>query len=124
MIDEYEDDPGRPARDMRMVCYGQVQSYIHVTLPAEPRLKTGTNSTALLALVMLCKTNGKDASMEPVWYQEMEMVRAFDIATIDCVIGQIKVSDRWGIVDRSYGSQRAVMHGLLEPEYESEEDND
>ena len=124
MIDEYEDDPGRPARDMRTVCYGQVQSYIHVTLPAEPRLKTGTNSTALLALVMLCKTNGKDASMEPVWYQEMETVRAFDIATIDCVIGRIKVGDRWGIVDRSYGSQRAVMHGLLEPEYESEEDND
>ena len=124
VIDEYEDDLGRPAWDMRTVCYSQVQSYIHVTLPAELCLKTGTNSTALLALVMLCKMNRKDASMEPVWYQEMETVWAFDIVTIDCVIGQIKVSNCWGIIDWSYRSQRAVMHGLLEPEYKSEEDND
>jgi len=43
--------------------------------------------------------------------------------TIDCVVGQIKVGDQWGIIDRSYGSQHAVMHGLWEPEYESEDDN-
>lgn len=124
MIDEFEDDPGRPARDKRIVCYGQVQSYVYVTLPAEPRLKTNSDSTAILALVKLCKTNGKDASLEPVWYQELETVRAFNITTIDCVIGRIKVGDRWGIIDRSYGSQRAVMHGMWEPEYESEDENE
>ena len=26
--------------EANVVCYGQVRSYIHVTLPAEPRLKT------------------------------------------------------------------------------------
>jgi len=124
VIDEYEDDPGQPAQDKQTVWYGQVQSYIYITLPGEPCLKTSTDSMAILMLVMLCKTNGKDASLEPVWYQEMEMVQAFDIATIDCVIGRIKVSDCWGIIDRSYGSQRAVMHGLWAPEYESEDDND
>ena len=65
-----------------------------------------------------------DASLVPVWYQEMELVRAFDIATIDCVVGRIRVGDRWGIIDRSFGSERAVMHGMWEPEYESEDDND
>ena len=124
MIDEYEDDPGRPARDKRIICYGQAQSYVHVTLPARPCLKTDRDSTAILALVKLCKTNGKDASLEPVWYQDMETVRAFDTTTIDCVIGRIKVGDRWGIIDRSFGSERAVMHGMWEPEYESEDDND
>ena len=124
VIDEYEDDPGRPARDKRTVCYGQVQSYIYITLPAEPQLKTSQDSTAILALVSLCKTNGMDASLVPVWYQEMELVRAFDIATIDCVVGRIRVGDRWGIIDRSFGSERAVMHGMWEPEYESEDDND
>ena len=71
----------------------------------------------------LCKTNEKDATLEPVWYQDMETVQAFDITTIDSVIGRIKVGNRWGIIDQSYGLQRAVMHGLWEPEYESEDDN-
>ena len=123
MIDEYEDNPGRAARDKRIVSYSQVQCYVHVTLPAEPRLNTKKDSTAILALVTLCKTNGKDASSEPVWYEKMETVRAFSVTTIDCVIGQIKVGNRWGIIDRSYGSQRAMMHELWEPEYESEDDN-
>lgn len=123
VIDEYENDPGRPARDKRVVRYGQVQSYLHVTLPAEPRIETRRDSTAILALVRLCKTDGEDASLVPVWYKDMESVWAFDIATIDCVVGRIKVGDRWGIIDRSFGSERAVMHGMWEPEYESEDDN-
>ena len=124
MIDQHEDDPGRPACDKQIVCYGQVQSYIHVTLPAEPCLKTKCDSTAILALVCLCKTNGKDASLMPVWYQEMGTVRAFDIATIDCVVGRVKVGNRWGIIDRSFGSQRVAMHGMWAPEYESEDGDD
>jgi len=84
------------------------------------RLKTNSDSTVILALVMLCKPNGKDARMEPVWYQEMGTVRAFNIATIGCATGLIEVGDRLG---RSYGSQRVVMHRLWEPEYDSEDDN-
>ena len=123
MIDEFEDDPGQPAWDKQIVCYGQVQSYVYVTLPAEPHLKTNSGSTAILALVRLCKTNGKDASLEPVWYQDLETVHAFDITTIDSVIGQVKVGNRWGIIDQSYGLQHAVINGMWEPEYESEDDN-
>ena len=87
VIDKYEADPGRPAHDKQIVCYSQVQSFIYVTLPAKQHLKTNRDSTAVLTLVMLCKTDGKDTSLTPVWYQEMEIVQAFDIATIDCVVG-------------------------------------
>ena len=124
MIDKYEDEPGRPACDKQVVCYGQVQSYIYITLPAKPHLGINRNATAILALVKLCKTDGKDTSLGLVWYQEMENVRAFDVATIDCVIGRIKVGNRWGIIDRSYGSQRVEMQGMWQPEYESEDPND
>ena len=124
VIDEYKDDPGRPAWDKQVVCYGQVHSYIRVTLPAKPHLKTDCKSTAILALVMLCKTNGEDASRVPVWYHKMELVCAFDVVTIDCVIGQVKVGNRWGIIDRSLGSECAVMHGMWELEYESEDEHD
>ena len=81
------------------MCYGQVQSYLHVTLLAEPHLRTNRDSTGILALVTLCKTSRMDASLTPVWYQETELVCAFDIATIDCVVGQVKVGDCWGIID-------------------------
>ena len=54
----------------------------------------------------------------------MELVRAFDIATIDCVIGRVKVDNWWGIIDQSFGSEHAVMHSMWEPEYESEDEND
>ena len=86
-MDEYEDDPGQPAWDKRTVCYGQVQSYVYVTLLAEPCLKTNSDSTAILALVKPCKTEGGDVSLELVWYWDMETVQAFNVATINCVIG-------------------------------------
>ena len=57
----------------------------------------------------------------PVWYQEMGTVQASDIATIDCVVGQVKVGNRWGIIDQSFGSQCVAMHGMWAPEYESED---
>ena len=39
-----------------------------------------------------------EMSLTLIWYQEMVIVWAFDIATIDCVIGQIKISNCWGII--------------------------
>ena len=71
----------------------------------------------------LCKMNGNDASQEPAWYQDMDVVWAFDIVMIDCVVGWIKVGDWWGIIDWSYGEQCTVMHDLWEPEYKSEDNN-
>jgi len=54
----------------------------------------------------------------------MELVHTFIVVTIDCVIGRVMVSDHWGIINRSLGSERAVMHGMWEPEYESEDERD
>ena len=87
-------------------------------------LKTNCKSTAILALVMLCKTNREDASWVPVWYHKMELVHAFNVVTIDCIIGQVKVGNCWGIINCSLGSECTVMHGMWEPEYESEDEHD
>jgi len=93
VVDEYKDNPGQPPWDLQIVCYSQVQSYIHITLLVKPHLKIMSHSMAIVMLVKLCKMNGKDASLEPVWYQDMETVHAFDVRTIDCAIGRIKVGD-------------------------------
>ena len=52
----------------------------------------------------------------------MGSVRAFSVATIDCVIGRVKMGKWWGIVDRSMGPLRINIYDIQEPEYESEDD--
>ena len=123
MIDEFENDAGRQAQDKRFVGYGQVQAYIHVTLPAHPSLKIKADVPAVLALVRMCNTNGMEASSKPIQYKDgdMEAVRAFSVATIDCAIGRVKTGKWWGIVDQSFGPLRINIYDIQVPEYESED---
>jgi len=52
----------------------------------------------------------------------MGLVRAFSVATIDCVIGHVKMGKWWGIVNRSMGPLQINIYDIQEPEYESEDD--
>lgn len=125
-MDEYEDDPGRPAKDKHIFGYGQVHFYAYVTLKAHPNLGMASDITEILAIVSLCRTNGEDATKMPVWYNEKNMgsIRAFSARAIDCVVGRVKAGDRWGIVDRCWGLQDAIVEGMVVPDYESEDDPD
>jgi hypothetical protein len=67
---------------------------------------------------------GKDRPHNMTMGYQDELVCTFDIATIDCVVGRVKVGNWWGIVDQSLRSECAVMHGMWEPEYKSEDKND
>ena len=40
----------------------------------------------------------------------------------DRIIGRVKVGDQWGIVDRCWGLEGAIMEGMVDPEYESGDD--
>ena len=123
MIDEFENDAGRRARDKRFVGYGQIQAFIHTTLPANPSIKVKEDVPAILALVRMCKTDGEDASIKPIKYKDgdMEAVRAFSVATIDCAVGRVRMGNWWGIIDRSFGPLRITIYDIQEPEYESED---
>ena len=59
---EYEDDPGRPAKDKHIIGYEKVHVYAYVTPPAHPSLGIAKDKTDILAIVSLCRTNGEDAS--------------------------------------------------------------
>jgi len=125
-VDEYEDEPGRPTKDKRFFGYGQVQFYAFVTLGAHPSLGTATDITEILAIVSICHTNGEDATQCLVWYDEKNMgsIRAFSTRTMDCVVGRVKAGDQWGIVDCCWGLQDAITEGMVNPDYESEDDPD
>ena len=53
---------------------------------------------------------------------DLSGIRAFNVTIIDSVVGRVQVGKRWGIINRSYGLQEAIMDGMEEPEYESEDD--
>ena len=76
-----------------------------MTLPAHPNIKIKEDVQEILALVRMCNTKGEDASINPIRYKNGDMgaVCAFSMATIDCVIGRVKMGKWWGIVDRSIG---------------------
>ena len=52
----------------------------------------------------------------------METIRAFSARAIDCVIGRVKVGNCWGIVDQCWGLQETIMKGMVDPDYELEDD--
>ena len=124
VVDEYEDDPGRPAKDKRIIGYGNVHLYAYATLPAHPSLGISKDRTDILAIVSLCRTNGEDTARGPVWYGKgsLESIRAFRSRAIDGVIARVKVGNRWGIVDRCWGLKGPVMERMADPDYESEDD--
>jgi len=74
-------------------------------------------------LIQMCNTNGEDASIKPIWYKNgnMEVVRAFDVVTINCVIGWVKPGKWWGIVDHSAGPPQITICDIQELEYELED---
>ena len=60
-----------------------------------------------------------------VWLLTLPLPFAtFSARTIDCVVRQVKVGDHWGIVDQCWGLQDAIMEGMVDPDYESEDDPD
>jgi len=72
----------------------------------------------------MCNTKGEYASKTPTQYKDSDMGsdHAFSVATIDCVIGRVKMGKWWGIVDRSMGPLRINIYDIQEPEYELEDD--
>jgi len=123
VIDEFENDAGWQAWDKHFVGYGQIQAYINMTLPANPIIKIKEDVPAIITLVQMCNTNGEDASIKPIWYKngDMEVVRAFNVVTINCVISRVKIGKWWGIVDHSAGPPQITICDIQEPEYESED---
>lgn len=84
--------------------------------------RRGTTSE-LLAIVTMCKTTGGDAARDLVWFKKFGSMRAFNLKTIQCLIGRFQVGRRWGIIDTSFGCDRTGFDDL-DSDGEDDEDND
>ncbi|PVF91126.1 hypothetical protein CPB86DRAFT_720040 [Serendipita vermifera] len=112
LVDRYAHMREREPEFERQVFYGQLLYVVHVTYP---RLR-GPPTSVLLGIVQWCKDTEGDATHERVWYSEMGLHQAINIATVQCVVGRVKVGRRWGILDLSFGCARTTF---LEDEEEN-----
>lgn len=95
--------------DQRTVFYGELQYILDCVLSPHPSLPITQPTRFLLALVSEAGTNGQDATLETVSYNQMTYGMKFiDLRAIGSVIGRLKLKtngpgsrDTWGIIDRS-----------------------
>lgn len=85
-------------RDVSTCFYAQVHYVVKAILPADDILGIHEDYEALLAFVSICDTSG-DATRSRVWYTRLKKPQFVNVGTIQCVVGRIKVGNRWGIID-------------------------
>lgn len=90
--------------------YGQMHYIIRAVLPAKVEFGLEHDYEALLALVSFCDAKG-DATRDLVWYSKLRSPEFVHVATIQCVVGRVKVGNRWGIIDTSVHCSRTSFFG-------------
>jgi hypothetical protein len=83
---------------------------VRAVLPANENLGLQEDLEALLAWVSFCDTRG-DATTDLVWYNKLKKPTFVHVATIQCVVGRVKVRNRWGIIDTSIHCSRTSFFG-------------
>jgi hypothetical protein len=53
----------------------------------------------------MCDTSG-DATRSRVWYSKLKKSQFVHVGTIQCVVGRVKVGNKWGIIDTSIEGKR------------------
>ncbi|KAF8486605.1 hypothetical protein JB92DRAFT_3257362 [Gautieria morchelliformis] len=91
------------------IFYGQLESIIDVVLPRAPHINIVMPKRHLLALVMPCSTGGRDATKVVTTYSLTTAPIVIDLRTVECVVGQVRRGNEWGIVDRSGDYARTVF---------------
>jgi hypothetical protein len=85
--------------------YAQLHYIIKAILPVHDTLGIQEEFRSLLALVSICDTSG-DATRSQVWYNKLKKPQFVHVGTIQCVVGRVKVENRWGIIDTSIEGKR------------------
>lgn len=85
--------------------YGQLHYILQAVLPANPKFGIREEYQGLLALVSLTDAKG-DATYDRVWYTKLKKPEFLHVGTIQCVIGRVRVGNRWGVIDTSLYCER------------------
>ena len=97
------------------VLWGRLEflEIIDVPMLQSHTLNLDTACQYLLAVIQPCSMGGKDATHELATYSESTVRVIVDLHTVKCVVGRVKRSNEWGIIDHSGDFARTVF---LNPE--------
>jgi hypothetical protein len=92
--------------------YGQLEHIYRVVFPtAVPALNILEPTAYILAAVRTCSLEGDDLHLKLLdihLYSQLGGLDVTDITTIQSLVGRVKDSNRWAIIDRSGGLARAL----------------
>jgi hypothetical protein len=94
------------------VFYGQLQRILVCELPDDAIFRYLRGKTCLLALVIPCNTDGRDATKEPTTYTTVAAPVITDLCAIKAVVGRVQSRGKWTVVDRS----REIAHAAFAEE--------
>jgi hypothetical protein len=89
---------------LRTIFYGQLQRILEYDVPDDNCFGAFRGTKRLLAVIMPCATNGKDATKELTSYSRTTGEIVTDLRAIEAVVGRVKSRKKWWIIDRTDGS--------------------
>ena len=104
LVDKNACYPKRPVELEPKVFFGQLQHIFVVSLEASPTLKLTKSTTLILAAIRTCYNPQTKRENGIYYYSRDGPLEVVDITCIQCLVGRVKDSDEWAIVDRSDGS--------------------
>jgi len=78
--------------------FGQLNRILLFELPSAPRLNLDKPTTVIVALIQAVKATLRG---NIYYYKEFGVEEVVDLETVQCVVGRVKDSGEWAIVDRS-----------------------
>ncbi|KIK91865.1 hypothetical protein PAXRUDRAFT_830475, partial [Paxillus rubicundulus Ve08.2h10] len=103
---------GEKGQAITAIRYGQLEKILVCELGTQALWRDMKASTQILAVIRPCRTTGEAASQKLVEFRNFHEPIVTDLRSIKSVVGRVKTRGRWGIVDRSDGSARAVFQAL------------
>jgi hypothetical protein len=88
--------------------FGRLERVLSFTLPPSPRLGLESSLPIVFIVVSTCQLlDDSDLGLGVAYYRTFSAVDVLDLTTAQCVIGRVKVANRWATIDRTGELQRS-----------------
>jgi hypothetical protein len=91
----------RPVILNSQIFFGQLQHIFVVSLPASLPLSLKQWTTIILATIPICSNPWMQSNNGMHYYSREGHLEVVDMECVQCLVGQVKVSNEWVIVNRS-----------------------
>jgi hypothetical protein len=91
------------------IFFGQLQHILLVSLPTTPTLGLNQPATFILATIRTCYSPHVKGVNGVYYYSREGSLEVVDMDCVQCLVGRVRDSKEWAIIDRSLSSARPVF---------------